>query len=41
MHTLFGITVLATEAVVKAPVDGYTLLLTTAANTINATLFDN
>jgi tripartite-type tricarboxylate transporter receptor subunit TctC len=31
---------IATEAVVNAPADGYTLLLTTAANTINATLFD-
>jgi len=31
---------IATEAVVNAPPDGYTLLLTTAANTINATLFD-
>jgi tripartite-type tricarboxylate transporter receptor subunit TctC len=31
---------IATEAVVNAPGDGYTLLLTTAANTINATLFD-
>jgi tripartite-type tricarboxylate transporter receptor subunit TctC len=31
---------IATEAVVNAPADGYTLLLTTPANTINATLFD-
>src|SRR5215813_3441028 len=31
---------IATEAVVNAAADGYTLLLTTAANTINATLFD-
>ena len=31
---------IATEAVVTAPADGYTLLLTTPANTINATLFD-
>jgi tripartite-type tricarboxylate transporter receptor subunit TctC len=31
---------IATEAVLNAPGDGYTLLLTTAANTINATLFD-
>src|SRR5438045_4146983 len=30
---------IATEAVVNAPADGYTLLLTTPANTINATLF--
>ena len=28
---------IATEAVVNAPADGYTLLLTTPANTINAT----
>jgi tripartite-type tricarboxylate transporter receptor subunit TctC len=32
---------LATEAVVNAPPDGYTLLLVNAANTINATLYDN
>jgi tripartite-type tricarboxylate transporter receptor subunit TctC len=31
---------LATEAVVNAPADGYTLLLTAPVNTINATLFD-
>jgi tripartite-type tricarboxylate transporter receptor subunit TctC len=31
---------LATEAVVRAPADGYTLLLTTGANFINATLYD-
>ena len=31
---------IATEAVVKAPPDGYTLLLVSTANTINATLFD-
>jgi tripartite-type tricarboxylate transporter receptor subunit TctC len=32
---------LATEAVVRAAPDGYTLLLVTAANAINATLYDN
>jgi tripartite-type tricarboxylate transporter receptor subunit TctC len=31
---------LAAEAVLKAPADGYTLLLTTSANAINATLYD-
>ena len=31
---------LATEVVVRAPVDGYTLLLVTVSNTINATLYD-
>src|SRR5215212_9646089 len=31
---------IATEAVVNAPADGYTLLLTTSANAINATLYD-
>jgi tripartite-type tricarboxylate transporter receptor subunit TctC len=30
----------ATEAVVRAPADGYTLLLVTASNAINATLYD-
>jgi tripartite-type tricarboxylate transporter receptor subunit TctC len=32
---------IATEAVVNAPPDGYTLLLVTAANFINATLYKN
>src|SRR5205809_1561486 len=32
---------IATEAVVRAPADGHTLLLTNAANAINATLYDN
>ena len=32
---------LATEAVVRAPPDGYTLLLVSASNAINATLYDN
>ena len=31
---------IATEAVVRAPADGYTLLLVTVANAINATLYD-
>jgi tripartite-type tricarboxylate transporter receptor subunit TctC len=31
---------IATEAVVRAPADGYTLLLVTAANVINATLYE-
>jgi len=31
---------IATEAVVKAPPDGYTLLMVTAAHAINATLYD-
>jgi tripartite-type tricarboxylate transporter receptor subunit TctC len=31
----------ATETVVRAPADGYTLLLTNAANAINATLYQN
>jgi len=31
---------IATEAVVRAPSDGYTLLLVTASNAINATLYD-
>jgi tripartite-type tricarboxylate transporter receptor subunit TctC len=32
---------IATEVVVRAPADGYALLLTNAANAINATLYDN
>ena len=31
---------IATEAVVRAPADGYTLLVVTASNAINATLYD-
>ena len=31
---------IATEAVVSAPADGYTLLMSSAANAINATLYD-
>jgi tripartite-type tricarboxylate transporter receptor subunit TctC len=31
---------IATEAVVRAPADGYTLLLVVATNTVNASLFD-
>ena len=32
---------IATEAVVRAPADGYTLLFCMSANSINATLYDN
>ena len=32
---------IATEAVVRAPADGYTLLMATNANSINATLYEN
>src|SRR5215813_5414906 len=32
---------IATEAVVNAPADGYTLLLVAPANAINAALYDN
>src|SRR5258707_13241805 len=32
---------IATEAVVRAPADGYTLLLIGPANAINASLYDN
>src|SRR5258708_328256 len=32
---------IATEAVVRAPADGYTLLLVGPANPINASLYDN
>src|SRR5262245_27063865 len=34
-------TTLATEVVVRAPGDGYTLLFTTSANAFNATLYNN
>jgi tripartite-type tricarboxylate transporter receptor subunit TctC len=36
-----NVTNLATEAVVRAPADGYTLLLATSPNTTNATLYPN
>ena len=32
---------IATEAMIRSPADGYTLLLTNAANAINATYYDN
>src|SRR6516164_8022909 len=32
---------IATAAIVRAPSDGYTILLVTVANAINATLYDN
>jgi tripartite-type tricarboxylate transporter receptor subunit TctC len=32
---------IATEAVARAPADGYTLLAVTGTNTVNATLYDN
>src|SRR5262249_37614050 len=35
-----GGTNIGTEAVVRAPADGYTLLLVATTNTINATLYD-
>jgi ribosomal protein S18 acetylase RimI-like enzyme len=35
-----AVTNIATEAVVRAPADGYTLLVVTASNAINATLYD-
>jgi tripartite-type tricarboxylate transporter receptor subunit TctC len=35
-----GGTKIGTEAVVRAPADGYTLLMVSNTNTINATLYD-
>src|SRR5262249_46329008 len=32
---------IATEAVVRAPPDGYTLLFVTSTNALNATIYDN
>jgi tripartite-type tricarboxylate transporter receptor subunit TctC len=32
---------IGTEAVVRAPADGYTLLAVTATNTVNVTLYEN
>ena len=32
---------IATEAVVRAPPDGYTLLMVTGSNAVNASLYDN
>ena len=39
-HRPGGSTNVGTESVVRAPADGYTLLLASATNAINATLFD-
>jgi len=36
-----GSTQVATEAVVRAPTDGYTLLMVSSTNAINVTLYDN
>ena len=42
MHTRFpGIVLGKTEYVVNAPPDGYTILLVTQSNSINATLYSN
>src|ERR1700723_2228532 len=40
-NRLGAATNVATEAVVQAPPDGYTLLLVTASNAINATLYQH